>query len=336
MGLPFRSRTQEKTMVGNKHLLNSSQVRKLVKTVSSSLLTLKQTHNLAPTCFQHHLRACYVSLVGALLNRSRKKGFHSISESSYERDMTTVSLSRQQEQEENRSGKFEMFTIVLCGDDWMWDDWKRYQFKDLKWQICEFQTCFIPDLLGVMVTDNTMKPFNLHWVKKKKSSTSEDWAHSICEKKRRRGMFSGYHSTSGLTHKQNGHARWPFSHSQSWRGPRDWWKSHIYNANNLSFSEHTVCSHSYCKPMSSAMANLMTSQVHSTHATALVAKKGKKQNKWGKTEVLIGTVTWLQQCRSCLFGENTPTDKQTHSLCQDKITSTTPTCDHPSLITLKL
>lgn len=250
--------------------------------------------------------------------------------------MTKVSLSRQQEQEENRSRKFEMFTnIVLSGDDWMWDDCKRYQFKDLKWQICEFQTCFIPDLLGVMVTDNTMKPFNLHGVKKKDPVRLRTELTPFVKKRR---MFSGYHSTSGLTHKQNGHARWPFSHSQSWRGPGDWWKSHIYNANNLSFSEHTVCSHSYCKPMSSAMANLMTSQVHSTHATALVAKKGKKQNKRGKTEVPIGTVTWLQQCRSCLFGENTPTDKQTHwnSLCKDKITSTTPTCDQPSQITLKL
>lgn len=54
-----------------------------------------------------------------------------------------------------------------------------------------------------------------------------------------------------------------------------WCKSHIYNANSLSFSEHRVYSHSYCKPMSTVMADLMTSQVHSTHATALVAREKK-------------------------------------------------------------
>lgn len=46
--------------ISTSHLLNSSQVRKLVKTVSSSLLTLKETQNLTPTSFQHHLRQCLI------------------------------------------------------------------------------------------------------------------------------------------------------------------------------------------------------------------------------------------------------------------------------------
>lgn len=139
-------------------------------------------------------------------------------------------------------------------------------------------------------------------------------------------MFSGYHSTSGLTHKQNGHASWPFSHSQSWRGPRDW-KSHIYNANNLSFSEHTVCSHSYCKPMSGVMANLMTSQVHSTHATALVAKKGKKTKQPRKDRGADRHCN-LATAVPLLFGQIN------RSIGTARVK--TQTCDHPSQITLKL
>lgn len=60
-------------------------------------------------------------------------------------------------------------------------------------------------------------------------------------------------------------------------GKGGWCKSHIYNANNLSVSQHRVYSHSYRKPKSTMMADLMTGQVHSTHAITLVAREEKRQ-----------------------------------------------------------
>lgn len=91
----------------------------------------------------------------------------------------------------------------------------------------------------------------------------------------------GLHTNKMVTHAG------PSAAVRTEEGKGGWCKSHIYNANNLSFSEHRVYSHSYRKPMSTMMADLMTSQVHSTHAITLVAeKKGSKttearQRCWG-------------------------------------------------------
>ena len=51
----------------------------------------------------------------------------------------------------------------------------------------------------------------------------------------------------------------------------------------FSLSKHRVCSHSYCKPMSTTMPDLITSQVHSMHAITVEAteKKAAKQQKQG-------------------------------------------------------
>lgn len=57
----------------------------------------------------------------------------------------------------------------------MLDDYKCYAFKDRKSKICEFKTCFLPDLFCVIAIDiyDTMRPFNLNRVNTEKSSTSE-------------------------------------------------------------------------------------------------------------------------------------------------------------------
>lgn len=167
---------------------------------------------------------------------------------------------------------------------------KVLKSETLKSKICEFQTCFLPDLFYVMAKDidNTKRPFNLdrvNTVKNSRASERQGWAHSICKRN-----SAATQTTSGLTHKQNGHTCWSEQNQQKGAGVNP-----TFTMQTTFLSANTgVYSHSYRKPKSNMMADLMTGQVHSTHAITLVAREEKRQqNNWSKTEVL-GTVPWLQ------------------------------------------
>lgn len=189
----------------------------------------------------------------------------------------------------------------------MYDDYKRlprylYTEQTLKSEICEFQTCFLPDLFCIITEDihNTMRPFNLDRVNTVKNPVRLSGKTELTpfEKEIQRTLVQP-------THKQNGHTHcWPWSELQKkgGRGKGTGVNPAFTMQTTFLSAEHRVYSHSYRKPMSTTMADLITSQVHSTHAITLEATGGKKRQQNNRSET--GGSGRLQQCTLYLFIEN--------------------------------